>query len=366
MTSVQLASVSMASVPLRRTLPSGFSFIHPEDAANYDETTLWYDAFWRTGRTYLICPKLHGIEKTILAARFLQDDQPAGRPRINRLNDRYDILSFRAKHRPARISITLNGETLSGPVTNAQIPPNSFKNRNVGVTLSYNNDLKWIEDYARYHHKAHNMQAALFFDHSSTLYAPQEIDAALMRGGLQGNQIICVDHPYGIALHNNDGHLDHRGEMMQTALLNIAKMRFLPECRAALINDIDELVWAHEEPIFDTAYKRLTGYVRIPGQWRYPAKGALQPFSHSDHIYRTPTDAPCPAKYCVSPKGWFWRAHWGVHALDIPAQKTIIPPQKIGFWHCAGITTSWKNKERYFREPILEIDKDAQSGLAIV
>ena len=66
------------------------------------------------------------------------------------------------------------------------------------LTLSRNNDLRWIRDWVRFHVREHGADAVLFFDNGSTGYGPPEIEAALAGiGGVGRSVCVAAVFPYG-------------------------------------------------------------------------------------------------------------------------------------------------------------------------
>lgn len=356
----RLFSTSLVSTSLRRSLPDGFRRPERFEGHPFDDKTLWYDAFWKKGRVYLICPKLWGLKETVLKSQFYIDDTPVRRPRI-RSYPRYHILSFKARKQPRSVGVDLDGHRISSAI---HPPEPIFDGLNVGVTLSQNNDLIWIEDFARYHNQVHAMQGMVFFDHLSDRYAAQEVEAALIRGGLGAVRVISVPFPYGFVSQNADGKDNANSEMLQTSLLNIARLRFFGKARAVLVSDIDELVWCDSGSVFDAARARWTGFLPLGVAWRYPPAEASVLIRHEAHQYYVPDDKPCFSKYCISPKGLLGGLSWGVHTLEKVRLDYRIIPETEGIWHCAGITTGWKDKQRHVTQKQLRHDAHAQDVMA--
>ncbi|NDW60189.1 hypothetical protein G0P98_27455, partial [Yangia sp. PrR004] len=50
--------------------------------------------------------------------------------------------------------------------------------------MSKDNDLRWIEDFARFHARTQGAESILFIDNGSTTYAMSEIQGVLERAGL--------------------------------------------------------------------------------------------------------------------------------------------------------------------------------------
>lgn len=217
--------------------------------------------------------------------------------------------------------------------------------KNVAVTLSRDNDLTWIEDFAHYHRAVHGLQQILFFDNASTKYGLDDIRAALKRGGISDPVVLSAPFRYGVVSQDQKGKTRFNTMFLQTALLNIARLRFLSGARAVLQCDIDELVWSRKGSIFDLTKRRPSKFIRLGVEWRYPDTGRTVDFRHSDHVRKVPGDELCRAKYCIAPSGPLWFTSWHVHTIGLLRSRgSLITPKDIGIWHCKAITSSaWRH-----------------------
>ncbi|MCG7519377.1 hypothetical protein [Ruegeria sp. Ofav3-42] len=213
------------------------------------------------------------------------------------------------------------------------------------MTLSRDNDLTWIEDFARYHCQVHGLEQILFFDNASSRYGLGDIREALRQGGINNPIVLSAPFRYGVVSQDRKGKARFNTIFLQTALLNIARLRFLSLARAVLQCDIDELVWCQNESIFDLTQKRPTGFVRLDVGWRYPDAGRTEGFRHSDHVRKLRGDELCRAKYCIAPSGPLWFTSWHVHTIGLlRSHGSLITPKDSGIWHCKAITSSaWRN-----------------------
>ncbi|MEL7393055.1 MAG: hypothetical protein AAFN06_10490 [Pseudomonadota bacterium] len=349
-----LNRASLQGTGLSRVLPDDF-----EQSGNgsFDPDTLWYDAVW-TGRSLaLICPTLDVIEDPLLEAGIYLDGVRARRVRIERQVG-HDVLWIRSRKRPDRVETTLGGVTIGSAISDRRADA-VFEGRNTAVTLSNNNDLVWIEDWARYHVEKHGLEAVLFFDNGSDLYDLDTLADALKRGGVAATMIVSVPHPYGVHGYS-DGQPYWRALNLQIAILNVARLRFLRRARAVLQCDVDELFWCANGSIFDATRRHPLGFLHIGGQWCYPDDGAPSAngatMRHRDHYLRNSETEHCSAKFCIRPRGPLFFASWRVHSLSGLRQPTVIKPTRaMGFWHFRQVSTAWRDTKRMaFPEGLVE------------
>jgi hypothetical protein len=212
---------------------------------------------------------------------------------------------------------------------------------NTVYTLSKDNDLGWITDWARFHVRHHNLQAIVLCDNGSTAYDLDRLDQTLQAvPGIQQVRIISADLPHGPL--NVD--CTHRTEakFLQIAMLNLARDRFMAGCRAWLHLDIDELLLSPtHESIFDATVNDRWGHLTFPGVWHYPPANA-DPVTYNDHRFVRDGDAACPTKFSLRHDSVFGDFALQVHSLEKVSRKFKLAPHRFWFMHCHGISTSWK------------------------
>ena len=332
---ISLSTADLGETALRRDYVSNPSVEGRSYAQAYDRTTLWYDAFWRDGRVYLVCPKLLNFGPYIKAATFRLDERPA---RISRRRSylRYDVLELGSPLRPAVISVTGPGFEVATAVSPDETE--RFACLNTHFTMTRNNDPEWIRDFAIFNRKKHGLEAMVLFDNGSTAYPLSALEAALEGVGLTDYAIISVPLPYGRKTTRNSS----RAKFLQTALMNIARLRILGRARAVLNADIDELVWARQGNVFDKAVKSHLGLSVFSGEWRYPRPGSGDRVRHDSHDHRCEESRRCPFKYCIAPQGRLRSFSWDVHRVTGLPFKRMLRSTDVGFIHCHHVSTNWK------------------------
>lgn len=302
----------------------------------FDATTLWFDAVWHDGLVTLVCPRLNNLATLFKRGKVTLDAEEA-KPNV-RTFYRHSTVSLKCPLPPVRISLDIDGFRLETPVRIAT--PERFRGRNTIVTMSKNNDLRWIEDFAGFHARTQGAESILFIDNGSTTYAVSEIQGVLERAGLDA-LVLSTELPFGprgLKPYSNS-------ELyLQTCALNAVRLRYLQEARAVLFCDIDELVLSRgAETVFDAAARSPFGYTRFSGTWRYAADvGGAALVRHADHIFRKPAETSCPHKWCVRPGGPVGHAQWRPHTLEGFPFNWMFDSKDFTFHHCRQITTGWK------------------------
>jgi hypothetical protein len=328
--------------------------------ARYDFRTLVYDAVQLPDRVWLFCPKLANLAALLRGATI--DGQPARVRRIRRF-ERYDVAEIPWADTAGTLAVAAGGwraEVALNPADRA-----TFAGRNVLLTLSKNNELRWIRDWVLFHVREHGADAVLFFDNGSRAYGLPEIEAALGDiPGLGPVVVVSAPFPYG---PQGARRMKFRANFLQAALLNLARHRFLAPARAVLQCDVDELVLRRGDAgVFDATVASRAGFLRIPGDWRYPdPRSAAMPL-HRDHFRRSPASKPCPPKYCIVPEGPMRDKSWATHGLHGVLFGRRFVTDRFRFLHCYGISDFWKGRPTSQAARATEVDPEAQAALARV
>lgn len=304
---------------------------------SFDAHTLIYDCFWDAarGQVVLVCPRLLNLWPVLRDGVSVQGD-PVGRRLRRRTHLRLEVLRLSLPDRPAGVEMTVEGQTTTLPVLSQAFE--DFAGRNVLLAISKNNPIEWIEDWARYHIAAHGADAVLLFDNGSTDYAPVDVQSRLASlPGLAACRVISAPFPYG---GPGGGRMNVPAKFFQTAMFNIAQLRFLQDARAVLSVDIDELVWPAGS-VFDAAVRSAFGMVSFFGHWVYPPAPGLSLPQRAHAMRKGRRMIPNP-KWCIVPDSLAGRHSWAVHrpaGLFYP----LSIRRKFGFWHCFATSTNWKH-----------------------
>jgi hypothetical protein len=324
--------------------------------AEYDATTLLFDAFWDVEgrRLMLLGPPLLNLGKAFDRAEIVACPTGAScsfrRLSLNR-HDRITVkapsgtteLLIKASFGTVRVKVGVNRSEL-------------FAQRRVLLTLSKDNPIEWVLDWVRFHRDVHGADAVLFYDNGSTIYTPDELRRALCTlTGIASVHVVSWPFKYGPQTE------DPRfwdSDYCQHGALEHARWRYLALARSVMNGDIDELVLAYRgESVFEAAERSLLGLMRYPGAWvmsvdgHSPAPGG--DVRHRDFdirlrprptrrllLGRSDADA-CPPKWTVVPARCPDRAQWRAHRIA-GWMASYIVTRKFGFRHFRPINTNWK------------------------
>lgn len=329
--------------PPRRRLPrlSAWRTDDPALRDRYDTDTLVYGAAWLArGVLRLYAPPPLNLAPLLTRARWSTAAGPLPAPRLRNFK-RYTTLDFPC---PAPVaSVRLETEGWAGAIPVVPEAPAPFAGRNVLYTMSQDNDLDWLRDWVRYHHRAHGADAVLLADNCSTAYAPEAVLEALRAmPELKASGVIAVPYRYGPS--SAIVRRASTARYLQSATANFARDVWLGRARAVLSCDIDELVVsASGRSVFDVARAARLGLVTFPGYWRF-CDPALATPRHADHTLSRPDRAdPCPSKYAYDPNGRL--RGWSVmtHSFESVPRSWVTGAPDLWFAHCHGITTRWKS-----------------------
>lgn len=311
--------------------------------ARYDALGLVHDVVHvaEAGVVRLYCPPPLELGVVFREGAFRLDGRPVRLRRLRRRR-RFAVAEIAAPVRPERLSLAFRGWEAEVPVR-SDADCAAFAGRNVLVTLSKDNSLAWVRDWARFHVAEHGADAVLFLDNGSDAYGPEALAETLAQvDGLGVVRVARIDRPYGpMPLRGAKS----RAMFLQTALLNLARVRWLWRARAALQIDVDELVVARDgASVFDATVASRAGFVKFRGLWRTPMGAAEVEPRHADHWGVLDDGKPCPAKYCIVPAGRMRRHAWNVHNLDLVPFSRRFESAEFCYLHCRGITTRWKRE----------------------
>lgn len=248
-----------------------------------------------------------------------------------------------------------------------------LKDRRVMFTMNKDNDLEWIQLWARWHCERHGVDAIVIFDNGSTRYGLDDIAESLKQ--IEGLQVIgLVDWPfrYGPVDRAVFFH-PYWPNFLQVASFTLMLRRFGRESAGILNCDIDELVGTSgERSVFDTLRESPEGYVKLKGTWM-EAVGASsqdnQPANHLDYQFRrkNPLFAKCANKWALDP-----RRAWALDYTVFPmmhriygmsrAQKSATPSHS--FWHFRELIRTGKKdgSVRYPLPPIRSVMSRMRRG----
>ena len=315
---------------------------------SFDAHTLIYDCFANGDTLTLICPRLLNLWP--LVRDGLRVD--GKRPRIRRKKYlRYEELRIKGNLSSV---VTIECEDGPLPVPVNPICTDLFDGQNVLVTQCKDTPIEWITDWARYHVQTHGVSGVLLYDNGSTTVAPADIQHALRAvDGIQTAVVISTPFPYG---DKAGGRFVTPTKFLQTAILNIGRLRFFGRANGVLSLDVDEML----EPsggttLFDRARQSKLGIVSFTGEWLFTEHDGPQLQKH--HNLRVAGRTCKNPKWCAVPNKGVAKFSWAVHrpgGIFAPFTKT----DALKYWHCFSTSTSWK-QNRSGRPQGAEVATDA-------
>src|SRR3569833_738891 len=182
------AVVLPADQPLRRSSPRA-----PEDRqdgydAAFDDRTVAFDLALTSAGMWMVAPPLRNLRSSLEVA--VDGVQVSLRFRELDRHERVEI------PRRGDVRVTLGGfeATLSEPTDWSQI----FAGLRTLQTLSKNNDLAWIHDWASFYARWHGTEAVLLYDNGSTSYSGEEVLETLRSvSGIRAAVVVNWPFPYG-------------------------------------------------------------------------------------------------------------------------------------------------------------------------
>lgn len=309
----------------------------------FDFDTLWYDQFISPdgSNVVLVGPPLFNLERAITTAGagFFADGRVLER-------------KYSEKDRCSEIWLTRSGDTgeeivLKGRNFSVSLAPQQnhadwFAGKRVACTLSKDNDLQWIFDWAEYHATRHGLEAILIYDNASTRYSPDELLRTI--ASVQGiSTAVVVVWPFLYGPQGSDGgkSLLWDSDFCQHGALTHARWRFLSSAKCVLNCDIDELVVTPKgSTIFSLCENSATGYVPFGGKWCFVNSSPSQSIRHRDHLWTTPSSKACARKWAITPAAAPYAAQWRVHDVRGNIRESVTAG--VFYWHFRSVNNSWK------------------------
>jgi len=340
---------------------------HPEwidhddqEARNFfDSNTLFYDVFRasKPGSVFAVGPALQRPFRTFIKqAKFRLDGAPAQVTEVSQ-SRRSSTLEFTSSVAAPAI---LEVEHPSASFIQAIVPSmiDKYAGTRALFTLSHNNELDWIRDWARLHVDMQGVESIVLFDNASTKYGVRDLLGVLGSvPGLKAFDVVSVPFQYG---PKGSARKQISSRFLQFGVFEIARRRFLQQAAGVLNLDIDELAFSPPNlTVFDQLGMQEEGFLTLPGEWRYPKRGAA--LRHASHVMRAePETETMYPKWCLAPQGPQKDKIWRTHGLKgLPEQIS----ENFGFLHCRMISNHWHYDRAEFAARDLVTDPLAQRVL---
>jgi hypothetical protein len=250
------------------------------------------------------------------------------------------------------VHLTLGDQNFELPVQPNHSP--ELAGRRVLFTMSRDNDLAWIAEWARWHAKLHGADAVVLFDNCSSRYATAEIEETLL--GVPGIERVAVPswpYRYGMtdtALLKDPFYI----LFLQVASMSVALRRYAAAAHGLLNCDVDELASAPGgESIFELARASRKGLVVMRGRYIEPVPSADAPaagYTHKHFLLSSrerSKAASRPKKWALDPqRDWLHSldVHPYMHWIEGRPRFSKSTPKGLFYRHFRGINTNWKDQ----------------------
>jgi hypothetical protein len=342
--------------PLRRR-PRAPNRPRPPDFEpdRFEGRALVYDAFWHADgrRILLVGPPALNLVPIYGGARYRA--LPSGTGVREEYRSSFSVMVTALTDVPTdttAVEMTFGNATYVLPVQPNVSPV--LAGARVLFTMSRDNELAWIREWAGYHARVQGTDAIVFFDNGSTRYAVEEIAATLHAvAGIRHAAVVSWPYRYGAtdpAVKLNP----YYGLFLQVASMSVALRRYAASAYGLLNCDIDELAATLPgTTIYDLAHRAPKGLIAMRGQFveavTDAAVATAVPTHRDFHLrLRDPaTRLSRPRKWALDPaRAWVQSlaVHPYMHWIEgRPAFARTSPPG-VFYWHFRGISTNWKDR----------------------
>jgi hypothetical protein len=264
-------------------------------------------------------------------------------------------IDLRDEPLPRAISMQIGEHAVTIPVRRSNCA--AFAGRRVVYTLSRDNPLEWIQDWARFNVRVHGADAMIVYDNHSRRYdASQLHDALAQVEGLKSSLVVDWRFPYGPG-HGPNGEWD--SNYCQNNALAHVRFRHCALASAVLNADVDELVLPlNGRTVFEELAASGEPCLTYSGRWATAVRPGLlrralrlargTQWRHTDCVF---IEANAPAylnKWVADPRLCAEDTVWLAHSIrGLPgaaaAAADIRQPttRAIEFRHCRQISTGW-------------------------
>lgn len=364
-----------ADRPLRRLPRAPRRSRPPEFHARFEDRALWYDCFWHhDGASILLCgpPPMNLIPLLRRAQYLALPSRTPLRPAFHRSLSTMITALDAAPAGTTAVAVTLEGQHFELPVQPSHAA--DLAGRRLLFTMSRDNDLAWIAEWARWHAALHGTDAIVLFDNGSTRYAPGEIEETLL--AVPGIARVAVPSwPHGFGPIDPAVKKDpYWSRFLQIASMSVTLRRFGALAHGLLNSDIDELSATRSgASLYDLARQSRGGLVVYRGTWVEPVagpRGAGEPLMHR-HFQSCSTDSRRSAsrqrKWTLDPsRPWVQRlsVHPYWHWIEGRSLFAKSMPEDAHYWHFRGINTNWKEERTANAGTEVEPDPGLQRAFA--
>lgn len=336
---------------IRREIPRPVEKRQPGYEDLYDDSTLFYDIFRYGSRIVLSGPPLFNLIDEIKSAKFIIGEYIFDAYISDKWKTQRSYIDCQLHDDEIKIESKISSGTYSISCDNSSI----FDGKKVLFTLSKNNKLDWIYDWAEFHVKTHGVNAVLLYDNNSDNYTLEDIQEALNSvNGLESIGIVHWPYKYGPGA-GDIGNWD--SDFCQYSLIEHARRRFLSRAIGVINADIDELVVCNDgTSIFTKLLLSPKGAISYNGIWLEPVGDFPDPRHKNFRYFRTARD-PATKKWTAKPSAIPDDVQMHVHGFGSSFEPLYFDDVKHR--HFSAINYDWKTKRSKpiaYKASIHEVD----------
>jgi hypothetical protein len=342
--------VLTADAALRRNATRRVEWRQAAYDEEFDATTLFYDVVAAGHGLVFIGPPLHNLLPAFRDARLDQRRISATGALFHLRHRCCDVWTPWGTGGASRLELGRESFEFTPQPTAHHL----YRGRRVLYTLSKDNEVAWIVDWARFHVSNHGADAVLIYDNASSKYSGDTLESSL-RKALPGLEINVVHWPYK---YGPQGISDLNGwdsDFCQAGAFHDARFRFLADAASVLNCDVDEFVVSDSgASIFASTERSADGYLLFAGSWLSSVlpDDASSPGTPSElrhwhfRFLERARVGGCPTKWCVVPRRCMLEEQWSTHSV-LGRDAPVCELQHFSYRHFRSISTSWKYQRHW-------------------
>jgi hypothetical protein len=315
----------------------------------FEQRALFYDCFWHHDgqRVLLVGPPPGSLDYNAMVFTV------AGTRLVSRTYVSASVCITELVNVPSsarEIAVSFAGSGFALPIQPSHCV--ELAGSRVLFTMSRNNELSWVREWALWHTRHHGADTVVLVDNGSTNYSVDDLRVTL--SAVPGIRNVAV-HSWPQTFGPPDPAVFNFREwsrFLQLCSMSMVLRRYGMRAHGLLNCDIDELAITHSgRPIYDVAKESAGGLIVFRGTWveAQPEPGAPPhpPHSAYRHILADPKRArSAQRKWALDPtRPWVERlsVHPYWHWVEGRDRKAKSMPDDASYFHFRGINTNWKD-----------------------
>lgn len=309
----------------------------------FDWTTLVYDGVLvpEDRTAILTCPPALNLQKDWEAARFI-DFESGECLRFELVElDRLLRILVRGVSETTRLRVYFGDQDFDLDISDGDAK--AFRDKKVLMTVSKDNEISWIVDWAYYHAQVHGIDCVLLMDNNSRNYSRETLVKRLAE--VPGISLVhVVEWPFLWGpTAGTSGIWD--SNFGQHGAFEVCRWRFLRDAALVVNADVDELVIPRGNlGLFDFCEQSKFGAALYGGRWVVGLDSETRPGlerRHRDYAHMLPRKSPLDmAKWAIQPRRATDIKQWTTHRLRGAAADVYTDDFETG--HFRQISTGWK------------------------